>query len=328
MRLVLLPGAILLCLVAFMSSISPARAVGNACSVSGATTASIGNYNPFTGSSFNQVQVTLNLTRYRSGFGYTRRVNFYFVQPAGSPAYALRYQNSSVLYTLPATHSLSLFFPPSGTVFYDFGFSFSPNTVSIPLVVTIPAGVDLNAGDPIVFDIRYICEGASGLQSIGTPTTLAAAVTIRINVLSALQASYVGPALNFGEVGAVTDAVAPTHTVAGAIRVASSGPYLVQMTSTNSYRMTYPGGNLSLDAQTIRYAAQFLGQTKDRAAPAFATVACTRAGISGQQLPLTVALREGGLTKVPSPDYADTLTVTITPLAVPYAGSTVNCPTL
>ena len=38
-----------------------------------------------------------------------------------------------------------------------------------------------------------------------------------------------------------------------------------------------------------------------------------------------MTLREGGLTKVPAPNYLDTLTVTVTPLAVPYAGSTVSC---
>jgi len=329
MRRLSLPGAALLWFLVSMACSGPVYAQGNACRVSGATSVSIGNYNPFTGAGFTQVQVNLNLTRYRSGSGYTRRVNFYFVQPAGSPAYAVRYLNSSVLYTLPASHPLSLPTPPSsGTVFYDFGTSGFPNTVSIPLVVTIPGNLDLVAGDPIVFDIRYICTGASGLSSVTSPATLAAAMTIRINVQSALQASYAGPALDFGEVGAVTDAQASTRAVTGAVRVASSGPYTVSMSAANNYRMTYPGGNLGTTTQTIRYSTRFLGQTKNNAAPTFTTVACNRAGTGGQNLPITVTLQDGGATKTPAPNYRDTLTVTVTPLAVPYGGATLNCPAL
>lgn len=328
MRKISFPRAVVLWLLVSIASVLPGHALAATCGVSGATSVSIGNYNPFSGSGFNQVQVTLNVTRFRSGNGYTRRVDFYFVQPAGSPAYAISYFGSNVLYTLPASHSLSLSFPPFGTVFYDFGGRNSPNSVSIPLVVTIPGNLNLIAGDPIVFDIRYICDGENGMQDVNSPATLTAAMTIKINVLSALQASYAGPALDFGEIGAVTDAQASTHTVTGNARVASSGPFTVAMSSANSYRMTYPGGNLGTTTQTIRYSARFLAQTKSNVAPTFTTVACNRTGTGGQNLPITVALQEGGTTKVPAPNYLDTLTVTVTPLAVPYGGSTANCPGL
>lgn len=329
MKINSLPGRVmfwLLALVAWMACVPEAHAA--TCGVSGATTVSIGNYNPFTGAGFNQVQVTLNLTRFRSGGQYTRRVNFYFVQPAGSPAYAITSSGSNVLYTLPASRALSLSSPPSGTVFYNFGASGSPNTVAIPLVVTIPGNLNLTAGEPIVFDIRYICDGSGGMSGVSSPATLTGAMTIKINVLSALQASYAGPALDFGEIGEVTDAQASTQTVGGNVRVASSGPFTVTLSSANTYRMTYPGGNLGTTTQRIRYSTRFLGQTMSNAAPTFTTVACSRVGISGQNLPISVTLQEGGTTKTPAPNYLDTLTVTVTPLAAPYGGSTVNCPGL
>lgn len=328
MRTFSLPGLVMFWLLIGIASIPSGQASAAACGVSGATSVSIGNYNPFTGTGFNQVQVTLNLTRFRSGGGYTRRVNFYFVQPAGSPAYAVRYFGSNVLYTLPASRSLSLWFPQFGTVFYDFGGSGLSNTVAIPLVVTIPGSLDLTAGNPIVFDIRYICDGSGGMTNVSSPATLTAAMTIKINVLSALQASYAGPALDFGEIGAITDAQAPTRSVAGNVRVASSGPFTVRLSSANSYRMTYPGGDLGTSTQRIRYSTRFLGQTRTYAAPTFSTVACKRTGISGQNLPITVTLQDGGTTRAPAPDYLDTLTVTVTPLAAPYGGSTLNCPGL
>ena len=115
---------------------------------------------------------------------------------------------------------------------------------------------------------------------------------------------------------------------AGVIRVASTGPFTVSMTSANSYRMTYPGGNLATTAERIRYATRLLGQTRDSTNATFTTVACQRAGLTGENLPISVTLREGGQAKVPASAYRDTLTVTVTPLATPFAGSPFDCPSL
>lgn len=328
MRIMARLGTALLSLLAWIAIVPAAEAAGP-CGVSGTTTTSIGNYNPFTGSGINQVTVTMNLTRFRSANGYTRHVDFYFVQASGSPAYSITHSGWNVLYTLPAVHTLSVPFPPpSGTVFLDFGGYFSPDTQTNQFVVSIPGGLDLNAGDPLVFDIRYVCDGENGVQDVRSPATLTDAMTIRINVLSALQASYAGPALDFGEIGSVSDLQAAAHSVTGAIRVASSGPYTVGLSSENGYRMTFSGGNLGDTAQTIRYSTHFLGQTKSNASPSFTTVACQRAGTGGQNLPITVTLQEGGTAKSASPSYRDTLTVTVTPLAMPYGGATANCPGL
>lgn len=328
MRIMVRLAAALLSLLASIA-ITPAADAAGPCGVSGTTTTSIGNYNPFTGSGINQVTVTMNLTRFRSANGYTRHVDFYFVQASGSPAFTITHSGWNVLYTAPAIHTLSVPFPPpNGTVFLDFGGYFSPDTQTNQFVVSIPGGLDLNAGDPLVFDIRYVCDGENGVQDVFSPATLTDAMTIRINVLSALQASYAGPALDFGEIGSVTDLQAGAHSVTGAIRVASSGPYAVSLSSANNYRMTFSGGNLANTTQTIKYSTRFLGQTKSNTSPSFATVACQRAGTGGQNLPIAVTLQEGGATKMSSPSYRDTLTVTVTPLAMPYGGATANCPGL
>jgi spore coat protein U-like protein len=313
---------------------SPAQAIGDACSISGSTSGTIGSYNPFGGAGPTQVTVYLNLTRYihpghegHSGHE-TREVDFYFSQPPGSPAYDIRYLGSSVLYTLPATHALSLQNPPAGTVHYDFGSVSRPNTVQLPFVVTIPAGLNLAAGQPLIFDIVYICSGSGGLLEVSTPTTLPAAITLQVNVQSALQASYAGPALDFEEIGGVTDAQALTHSISGALRVASTGPFSVALSSANSYRMTYPGGNASMPQQSVGYAVRMLGQVHNRASPGLGTIVCAAPGTAGQNLPLVATLEEGGASKASAPNYQDNLTVTVTPLAVPYGGSPQNCSTL
>jgi len=321
-------GTIFACSLAWVA-VNPAAEAAGPCGISGTTTASIGTYDPFNGSGISQVTVTMNLTRFRSANGYTQHVDFYFVQASDSLAYSITYGGRNILYTLPASHALSVPVPPSsGTVFLDFGASFFPDVLTRQFVVSVPGGLDLNAGDPLTFDIRYVCDGANGVQSVLSPATLTGAMIIKINVLSALQASYAGPALDFGEIGDVADPQAGAHGVTGAIRVASSGPYAVALDSANGYRMTFAGGNINDPTQSVRYSTHFLGQTKSNTSPTFTGVTCARASTGGQYLPLAVTLLEGGTTKIPSPNYRDTLTVTITPIAMPYGGATVNCPGL
>ncbi|MDO8296700.1 MAG: hypothetical protein Q7T19_09720 [Caulobacter sp.] len=317
----------LLILAGALLTPSTASATGNFCSVSGATQVSVGNYNPFVGGGLNQVPVTLELQRYfASSSKRTQKVNFYLVRASsGMTGLEVSYQGASVLYTPPAAPVLSTSNPRSGTVDYNFGNAKQPNTVQISLVVTLPPGLDLPAGEPIVFDMVYVCTGVGGLNSVSTPTTLADAVTLNVNVLSALQASYAGPPLNFGEIGAISDAEAPTHVVEGDIRVASSGPYTVSMTAANGYRMTYPGGNPAVAAQRIGYSIGFLGQTLSNADPSMALVICKRAGVGGELLPITATLQDGGGGKAPSPVYKDVLTVTITPAVYWYELSGVDC---
>ncbi len=73
---------------------------------------------------------------------------------------------------------------------------------------------------------------------------------------------------------------------------------------------------------------RFLGQTRDSITPAFSPVVCARAGLAGQFLPITARLAEGGVGKVPSAAYRDTITVTVTPLAADYGTVALGCPGL
>jgi len=161
-------------------------------------------------------------------------------------------------------------------------------------------------------------------------------VVFPITVLSALQASYAGTALDFGEVGnknTIDVLAAPatyTTPMINHVSVRSSGPYNVTLSSQNAYKLTFPGGSLANPLHTMNYKVLFLGQSKNNASPAFSTVTCLRAGVpafEADALSIRATLLEGGDGKLVSPTYQDTLTVTVAPL-VAGAPSQQNCPTL
>lgn len=314
----------------------PAAAQMNSCGVSGsAVAAQTITYDPFAPNGLNQVEIPLILTRYSNGSAKTQTVNFVLIKPVGSPAYEVTYRGASILYPEGATQGHPVINSQAlGEVHHNFQGASQPD-VSPPLMlrVTVPANVDLSSGDPIEFDILYVCKGTGGLNDVSTPQTLRKAIKINVNVLSALQASYVGSVLDFGEVGDKTTAevmAAPgsfTTPAGNNIRVASSGPYKVTMESQNAYRLTFPGGNLGNASQTLNYSAKFLGQTRSNANAVFTTVTCLRAGIGGQNLPIQATLLEGGQSKTPAPNYSDVITITVSPL-LSGAGGQQNCPGL
>lgn len=299
----------------------------SSCGVSGQAQApSSITYDPFSPSGLQQVTVPLVLTRVANGGAKTQQVSFVLVQAPGSPAYRVLYNGQNVLYTDNATSGRPTLATQAGQISYNFGGASAPEqSTPFNLNVTVPANTDLSAGEPIRFDILYVCSGTGGLSDVVTPTRLATAIQINVNVLSAVQASYVGPALDFGDVGGKSDAQVATDPGprTGYVRVASSGPYSVRMTSQNGYRLTFAGGNPALATQSLRYRATFVGQTRDAANTAAITRTCSRAGLAatGQLLPIETVLLDGGQTRVPSPSYQDTLTVTITPLVAPQAAT-------
>jgi hypothetical protein len=316
----------------------PALAQTTTCGVTGqAQAASTITYDPFGPSGLQQVTIPLVLTRYVGGGGAkTQSVNFVLTKAAGTPNYQVLYNGVSVLYTEGATGSHPMIDAQvSGEINYNFGGASAPDqSTPFNLMVTVPAGLDLSAGQPIRFDILYVCKGTGGMRDVTAPTKLTNAIQININVLSALQASYVGPALDFGEVGAKssTQVVSDPGTRTGYIRVASSGPYSVSMRSENGYKLTYPGGSTSIAAQSIGYTASLLGQTRSSANSASISQVCSRAGLSGTapsqgiRIPLAVTLLEGGVGKLPAPTYQDNLIVTITPLLDPQTGIVCGTP--
>jgi hypothetical protein len=306
-----------------MFGTSPAWAVS--CGVSGSTTQSIGNYNPFTGGIV-QTTAHVALTRRTSGQAVTQKVDFILVRPASAPAgLDIRYDGASVLHDSAAGLQLSVHQPPPGTISYNFGGNREPDTARLDLVVTLPPGLDLRTGQSMSFDIAYVCSGTNGMDSVTTPATLPQAVAFKLNVLSALQASYVGPALDFGEIGGLANTDAGSRVASGSLRIASSGPYLISMSAAHDYRMTYPGGDPSRREQSVRFSATLLGQTRSFASPNFFTVYCAAAGISGEMVAMTVRLQEGGIGKNPSPDYRDVLTITVTPSVMLAWPPPANC---
>src|SRR3546814_8756208 len=88
---------------------------------------------------------------------------------------------------------LSLNSPASGTIYYNFSSPNNLDSVSLPLVISVPAGVDLTAGRPLTFDIDYICDAVAGMVRVGLRMKLAQAIPVRINEASALQVRWGGP---------------------------------------------------------------------------------------------------------------------------------------
>jgi hypothetical protein len=319
------------CAVIALMVSAPAWAAS--CGVSGQALASPTiTYDPFSPTGLTQVTIPLVLTRFANGGSKTQTVNFVLTKPIGTPNYQILYNGTSVLYTEGNTMGHpQINSQMAGEIGYNFGGAAQPDqSTPFNLVVTVPANVDLSAGKPIDFDISYVCKGTGGLSDVNTPTKLAQAIHINVNVLSALQASYVGPALDFGEVGDKTDADVATTPIlrTGYVRVASSGPYSVSVTSQNGYRLTFPGGNPALAAQSLNYQATFVGQTRSSANTAVISQTCTRAGLAGSPptqgilLPVDVRLTSGGKTKTPAPNYQDVLTITIAPLVATTPGTT------
>ena len=324
-------------LLALILGLGATPALAQNCGVTGSAQASSSiTYDPFGPNGLQQVTIPLVLTRYAVGGSKTQSVNFVLTKPAGTPNYQVLYNGVSVLYTEGQTGNRpSIGSQNAGEINYNFGGASAPDqSTPFNLVVTVPAGLDLSAGQPIRFDMSYVCNGTGGMKDVSVPTKLTNAIQINVNVLSALQASYVGPALDFGEVGTKTDAQAPTDPGprTGYLRVASSGPYSVEMRSEKGYRLSYPGGNPAIDAQSIGYQASLLGQVRSSTNTTTIRLVCTRAGLAsnssgqGVRIPLTVTLQQGGQGKLPAPVYQDNLVVTITPLLDPQAGATCGAP--
>ena len=191
----------------------------------------------------------------------------------------------------------------------------------------IPAGTEIDPGMAInEFDVKYLCDYADGRSDKGTDNH---AFVIYFPVNNAVQASLTGSEPDFGEIGALSDT-----DVAGAppsvtqrrhyLRVASTGPYQVDVVSQNGWRMTATGAPTGNTAERIAYRYDLLGQTLTGTRPNFTPVRCKASGVSGENIALTATLTEGGQDKVPSANYRDIVTITVTPLAV-WVSNTERC---
>jgi len=207
----------------------------------------------------------------------------------------------------------------SGEIDLAFASSSAVASRTVEMQLRIPAGTALDPGIyEHVFDVKYLCDYVDGRPDRGNVNR---GFTIYLRVNSTVQASLVGTEPDFGEIGTLS-----TLEVTGAppsvtqrrhyLRVASTGPYQVDVVSQNGWRMTATGAPTGNDAERIRYQYELLNQTLSSARPNFTPVRCEASGVSGENITLTATLTEGGQGKVPSPNYRDIVTITVTPLAV------------
>lgn len=333
-----------------------AQAQTTTCGIVGTSTAAPVLYDPFSPTGLQPTTVTLNLRRVNnSGGGDTRIVNFYLkarsaaadntsivpISVSSNVSSEGLNQNIFHNFNAPAPTVSPTSLSPSAVQRFlkiDFtGNNTGSDVATVVFQVQLPANLDLNTTTALAFDAFFGCniQGGQGnkTEQIGSFNN---AVVFPITVLSALQATYAGTALDFGEVGDKTTTevlAAPsayTTPLTNNVRVRSSGPYSVTLASDNAYRLTFPGGNLATANNVLRYKVRFLGQERSNASPTFATVTCLRAGVPTSEadiLPVVATLLEGGSGKLVSPTYRDNLTVTVTPLLL-GAPSQQNCPGL
>lgn len=311
-------------------------------------------YDPFAPGGLPTQSYELTLKRYNgAGGGDTRVINFYLTgplsangteiiatsaTPVGNGSVNVEGLNLNIYHDVgsqpnvrPTTNT-----PSSGNRFLKVNFTgnnANSDYVRIRFNVKLPANIDVNASTTLSFDGHYGCFVQGG-QGNGTETDgdLAAALVFPIKVLSALQASFAGTALDFGEIGDVDDAAASGRTTGTGnyVRVQSSGAYTVSLASTNGFRLLHPSpsANPASTTDRVRYSLTFLGSTVDSTTALVngnaITRQCVRAGLGAMEdrLPLLARLQEGGAGKTPSQGgtYKDTLTVTFTPAVIGTTG--------
>lgn len=318
------------------------------CGIMGSATATAATYDPFNPSGLAATTVTLNLSRINPpGGGKTAEVNFYLksnstvtdgtiITPiSGTGDANFTGFGLNIFYNFAATPPIlqptATTVPSAANRFLKIEFTgnnVASDTVSVTFTVQLPANLNLNASTVLPFDAYYSCSTTGGGAPTDQTGSLPNAVSFPITVLSALQATFAGTALDFGEIGTVTNAQASTINtgVNNYIRVQSSGAYEVKLQSANAFRLKHPTGSLANATERVAYQLKFLGVTRDNTTtPALNGIAltqnCNRAGVGvafEDRLDMLATLQEGGVGKTPglTGNYSDTLTVTITPQAI------------
>jgi hypothetical protein len=284
-------------------------------------------YNPFIAGGLQNTNLTITIRRWTGTGGQKTQDSgvIFLTQPGTTTGFQIVYNGSNILYA-PTPVGVPVDSQAPGQIFVQFNGVGLPDvqTVTIPVTVSIPSGVDLSAGiSPLFLDMRYACR-TTGKDNGNFTATVPNSLRFDVTTVNGLQAFYAGPALDFGEIGTVTNAQAPTHTVTGNINVRSTGPYSVAMTSDNNFNMTPNATGSANPLQRIAYQVTFHGHTVSGATP-MPLATCSRATLTARNLPVTVGLLEGGQGKAPSPSYRDNIHVTVTPLDVAAGGQTA-CP--
>lgn len=291
--------------------------------------------------------LTLNRIAAASGGGKTQDYAFYLVPnvtlPGGSHVY---YNGVDILNPNPSGTPTSLPPPsgsslnlsggtieaysgstPSGYLVVGFSGASQPDTQIVNNIqFTLGTLGGLDAGSTTVyFQVYYVCKATGGYTAVTSPKAGDPhAITLTVNTLSALQASYQGTALDFGD---ITNAPANTTTVTGSgagsgIRFASNAPVGVTLASSNGNSFLLTPGDVASSAgssNAVKYRVSFLGNTAGYTSGVKTNypnnIICPKVGISGIYLPITATLDEGGAGKVASSNYLNNLTITFTPEA-------------
>ena len=338
--------AMLAALAATVLLSTPAQAQVRRCLVTATSATQTAEYDPFSPTELQVNNVVITFTRSNGPGGAKPSTIDLYVQAATSNANGTQLIPISVVGAGSATGlNQNVFYnnpgpvpnitvplgntPAPGVLRWDYsGNNAASDIFVVTFNVKLPPNLDLTASDSLVFNIEYGCNGTGGGPPFSERATAPNAFTLDINVRSALQASYGGAPLDFGEIGDKTNAdisaspltyvTAPTNYV----RVQSSGPYEISLTSANNYYMT-PGGSATANPlQKVGYNLKFLGVTRIPTNTAAITTICPRAGVglaSEDRLNIQGQLAEGGAGKVVSGNYRDTLTVTIAPKAAATA---------
>lgn len=293
-------------------------------------------YDPFNPSGLASTNVVMNVTRVNpAGGGKTDIINFFLKASGGTGSDAngiqiiplsvtgqgsMEGQGLNVFHDNPVnTPPMMLpaeISPSSASRFVKLvynGNAGSADTLVVTFQVIMPANLNLDASTTLAFDAEYKCKMSGGTYNKETHGgTTGDALVFPVKILSALRASYVGTALDFGEISQQT---AGHRTNVGNVRVQSSGAYGVTVTSQNGYKLERPGAATGNDR--VGYKIDFLGDTRSPSATSLIDKTCIRAGMAteGKLLPIRAELVEAGAGKNPSPTYTDYLTVTVTPLA-------------
>ncbi len=332
----------------------PAEAQVRRCLVTATSASSVATYDPFGSGGISITNVAITFTRGNGPGGAKPATIDMFVKAQSSAANGIQLiptgvvgagnatgLNQNIFYDTPGpTPNIAVPLgntPVAGVLRWDFtGNDAGSDVFTINFTVIVPANLDLTASANLLFDIEYGCNGTGGGPPFSERSVAPNAYAISVTVKSALQASYVGAALDFGEVGDKTTvevlgapATYSTPPTGNHIRIRSSGAYRVELSSQNAFRLTFPGGDPSAFLQSLKYKALFLGQTMSNASPSFSAVTCSRAGVPEGQadlLPIRATLLEGGDGKLVSPNYKDVITVTVSPLGSGPVG--VDCPAI
>ena len=330
--------------LALAASSSIASAATQVCGGDVSVTGTVSGYiNPFspTGTT---VSATINVARtvLIGQSARTKDFYFYFVPHSGTfpTGSTITYTGTNIL-NLTGTTWTGLNDNqgnPAGTIsvesatggsYLHVGFGTSDVTESYPVTLLFSVGIFANeaAGlQTLPLDIVFECKGTgSGVGSVDTPTLQSSGAAVMLNVLSGLQATYAGPALDFGPIGGQNSGGA---TVSGAFDVKSSGVFSVDLSSDNKFLLTYSGGPTTPGTGTVSYKLGFLNQFPAYPSTGITQVTCSPVGVSTfVNLPIQAKLLEGGMGKTPA-NYSDNLTVTFTPLAAATPDPSNTCQAL